>query len=417
MRIFKLIALASYAMSTQLMKQRGETAVANKKTHKLLPEKILVAYTSNGCHNLEHMEKVTEAVKNGVNVLIWVFIAFETLEGQVEEIGNKRNSNVMKPHDSTECNRRRLGIKCNLDVKNYILYRKRLQAMGYDHVAHLVAFGGWNGPHLPAGYSAEELYEAFQAYNLQDQDIPRLFDGIDWDLEGHDDLKSPTNVFTMECLDQMGQFSALAKDDGYIVSMAPPESYLDITSQKFSRLVNLTYSDPWHQDFQYHGSNVYGYLLAKWTDMFDFVFLQFYESYSHAAYQIHHVGQDPSDFLVNFVKALSTQGEGLHINFENDPVVGLKNQFVVLSLSKIVFGFANGWAKNDDLRERTVFFDNHAVQRAYNILSNIGKEPRGLGFWVVEEEGAHGIVYAKDLHSILFNGIKDGMMESFSKVG
>lgn len=411
---------SSYALTaTQLMKQRGVTGVGKTDTSKLIPEKILVAYTSNGCHNLDDMEKVTEAVKNGVNVLIWVFMAFEVIQGRDEEENKTISCAGIQPREkSTDCNGAKVRIKFNLDVQKYKLYRKLLTAMGYEHVAHLVAFGGWNGPHMPEGFTAKELYDVFQAYNLQDEEIQRLFDGIDWDLEGHDDIKSPTNIFTVECLDQMGEFSALAKDDGYIVSIAPPESYLDITSQKFSRLVNLTYSDPWHQDFQYHGSNVYGYLMARWNDVFDFVFLQFYESYSHAAYKIYHVGQDPTDFLVDFVKLLSSQREGMFIKFEDDSSVGLKNQFVPFPLSKLVFGFANGWAKNYDLGEKTVFFDKQSVQNAYNILSTTGQNPRGLGFWVVEEEGANGIVYAKDLHSILLNGMEDCTLEYlYSKMG
>lgn len=410
--------LASYALTTQLlMKQQcGENSGSSgvkrgiEQTHQLLPENILVAYTSNTCHDLEDMKKVTEAIKNGVNVLIWVFIAFEVIE--VHVIENRTCSCGLRPQEeSSDYNRPRVRMKFNLDVQKYKIYRNYLTAMGYKHVKHLVAFGGWNGPHLPEGFTAKELYDAFQSYNTQDEEFQHLFDGIDWDLEGHDNIKSPTNIFTVECLNQMGEFSALAKSDGYIVSMAPPESYLDITSRKFSRLLNLTYSDPWHQDFQYHGSNAYGYLLAKWNDVFDFVFLQFYESYSHAAYQIYHVGQDPTAFLVDYVHFLSSQGEGLFVNFENDPLVGLKNQFVPLSLTKLVFGFANGWAKNHNLGEKTVFFDKHSIQGAYDILAVTCQKPRGLGFWVVEEEGAHGIVYAKDLHSILLDIKEDGLSE------
>ena len=59
--------------------------------------------------------------------------------------------------------------------------------MGYSNVVHLVAFGGWNGPHILSGYSSKELYDAFNAFNMQhndDMSEEPLFDGIDWDLEG-----------------------------------------------------------------------------------------------------------------------------------------------------------------------------------------------------------------------------------------
>ena len=61
------------------------------------------------------------------------------------------------------------------------------------------------------------------------------FDGFDWDIEGNDDMNSKYNVFTTECLDLMGEMSQLAKKDGYIVAMAPAESYLDPTTTLFDR--------------------------------------------------------------------------------------------------------------------------------------------------------------------------------------
>ena len=35
-----------------------------------------------------------------------------------------------------------------------------------------------------------------------------LFDGIDWEYEGHDDLTAPTAKFTLETLDIMADFYA-----------------------------------------------------------------------------------------------------------------------------------------------------------------------------------------------------------------
>jgi len=363
------------------------------RQRKPLPNKILVAYTSNHCKDLNDMDKVTKAVQDGVNVLIWVFVAFDPV--------------INITFDSA-----RLKMKSNLDVVNYQLYKRKLAEMGHSDVAHLVAFGGWNGPHLPEGYSSQELYEAFQTYNTQEQTTEPLFDGIDWDLEGHNDLDSLTNEFTKECLDQMGEFSQRAKEDGYIVSMAPPESYLDITSNQFSRFVNLAYPEPWHQDFEYHGWNVYAYVLAKWNDAIDFVFIQFYESYSHAAYQISKLGVDPAEFLIGYVHQLVAQGEGLIVQFDKDSSVDLKTQFVPLPLSKLVLGFANGWALNSDLGEKTVFFEREQVQKAYRALIIAGKEPRGMGFWVVEEEGKHGVHYAQDLNDILHMQLEEMFFEN-----
>jgi hypothetical protein len=61
-------------------------------------------------------------------------------------------------------------------------------------------------------------------------------------MEGANELSSPTNMFTVQCLDFVGQFSQLAKADGYRVSLVPPESYLDVTTPLFDR--NLTHNYP-----------------------------------------------------------------------------------------------------------------------------------------------------------------------------
>ena len=111
---------------------------------------------------------------------------------------------------------------------------------GYQHVVHLVSFGGWNGPHLESKLTNVEWYNHWK------DSVGDIFHGIDWDLEGHDKLDSPTNVFSINCLEKMGTVSKLATEDGYIIGIAPPQSYLDVQSSKFSRYVNLTEPDrPW----------------------------------------------------------------------------------------------------------------------------------------------------------------------------
>jgi beta-glucosidase len=99
---------------------------------------------------------------------------------------------------------------------------------------------GWNGPHLDTSLSARQWYEVWKNH------FGDIFDGIDWDLEGHDNLDSPTNIFSVECLNLMGDISRLAKEDGYIIGMAPPQSYFDLGQSGFSRAVNLSEPDrPW----------------------------------------------------------------------------------------------------------------------------------------------------------------------------
>ena len=95
----------------------------------------------------------------------------------------------------------------------------------------------------------------------------------------------------------------MLQHEGYAVSMAPPESYLDVSTSNFSRFVNLTYpNDAWHQDFSYHGRNVYAYLLKKWPDAFDIISVQLYESWSHADYNITVLGTPASDYLVAYIE-------------------------------------------------------------------------------------------------------------------
>lgn len=208
--LLKIIVLLEMLASTFTEGLVSATAQQHLQRCKELPEKLLVAYTTNKCDT--DMEKVTRALDEGINVLIWSFIKFERVA--VEETSGRMNEKV--------------EIKTELDITQYRQYRKKLDLMGHTNVVHLAAFGGWNGPHLPSGYAPEELYQAYRTFNTQQEQghlggNEPLFDGIDWDLEGHDNTHSPTNEFTKECLDQMGEFSAMAKQDGFIVSMAPPE--------------------------------------------------------------------------------------------------------------------------------------------------------------------------------------------------
>ena len=88
------------------------------------------------------------------------------------------------------------------------------------------------------------------------------------------------------------------------------------------------------------------------------------------------------------------------MNFEDDPDVELKNQFVELPLSKLVFGFANGWAFGS---EKAIFFNPSEIKIAYDKLKKDNLDPRGCGYWVVNEEGSNDIYLTKALKDILTN--------------
>lgn len=205
----------------------------------------------------------------------------------------------------------------------------RIAAKGLN-VVHLISIGGWNSPHPDTTHSVEDIYASWHTWNTQIAARPNVgfhgFDGIDWDVEGNDTPSSPYNQFTVSCLQLMGRFSQIAKQHGYIVAMAPAESYLDPTTSLFDRSLLHTYSewDKIQPDFAYHGHNTYAYLLAKYgqttvspttlapttvasttaapttVDTFDFITVQLYEGYSHACYRIEVLGNSAAVELVNF---------------------------------------------------------------------------------------------------------------------
>jgi beta-glucosidase len=193
----------------------------------------------------------------------------------------------------------------------------------------------------------------------------------------------------------------MATEKGYIIGVAPPQSYLDSQNSKFSRAVNLVDNDRmWHRDFHYFGSNVYAYLLAKYGDYLDFISVQFYESYSRAAMSI--LGPDnrsAASYFEMYVNDLASKDFSIFIEFENDPSSGLSNQWVPIPLHKLVFGFANGWAL--DTEGKALFVQVNDVALAYQNLRRNELDPRGFMFWVIGEEGRNDVQYAASLNKIL----------------
>ena len=283
-----------------------------KATTRAIPDRVIIGYTTSDAKSQSSLEKVTRSVENGVNVLMWSFISL-----QVEET----NSSVVRP-----------VIRGGPDLSSLKLYRSYLKELGYGDTIHLISFGGWNGPHLNTDFSAEEMYLSWKEYGGD------IFDGFDWDLEGEDNAEGPGNYFSVDVLNRMGEMSALAKKDGYIVTIAPMESYLDVGIPKFSRYVNLPYEDDWHPEFTYHGANLYAYILAKWQDAIDLISIQLYESFSHAAYSINHLGKSPSVWLVDYVIALQSNDEGFYVNFDTDDDIDLGRTFVNVPMEKLVIG-------------------------------------------------------------------------------
>jgi len=339
-----------------------------------LPKRVIVGYAKTCSDN------VIESVRNGINVLIWYFIHFEAKSDHDNNLYP-----VVMGNPTGE----------NLEVINACIHK--LDGLGYDDIVHLVSFGGWNGRHLDTRFTAVELYESWKSW-----DGGSVFHGIDWDLEGHDNLNSPRNVFSIECLERMGEMSELAKQDGYLVSITPAESYLDFSTEKFSRYVNLSYpNDDWHQDFLYHGSNVYAYILAKYEKSIDMISIQLYESYTHAAYNITQLGMNPVKYLTNYISSLVKEEygdkHGYMVHFD-DELIDFKRQFVHVPLNKLVIGLANGWALNSN---KHYFFNPQHVGEAYKWLRQNKLVIRGFMFWCVELEGENSVYLTPGLNQFM----------------
>lgn len=199
--------------------------------------------------------------------------------------------------------------------------------------------------------------------------------------------------------------------EGKFVSIAPPQSYLNIKSSRFSRYVNLT--DPTanrpapYSTFTYYGSNVYAYLVQQYGDWIDLISIQFYESYSEASYKIKHDGNTASDYLFNYIDELVSNNESFYVNFTEDADVGLSAQTISLPLQKLVFGFGNGWTRNS---EKIAYISPDQVNITWERLYAISPSmlPRGFMFWTINAEGENDVFLAKELHKILQQNLTNG---------
>ena len=391
----------------------------------IIPDKIIIGYTTV-CD-----DTVIKSVVRGVNVVIWTFISIQS-------------STLISTEAFHSINNLRTSARVDLNSVNFPVpivtggpdlvcvkkIKQQLKQLGYNDVLHLVSFGGWNSPHFKLDnqhFTSKQLYHAWKRYNHQN-----IFHGFDWDFEGHDNVQSPINYFTKECLDQMGQMSQMAKNDGYVVTMAPPESYLDFTTPHFSQYVNLTYypQDKWHPEFQYHGANVYAYILAKYGDFVDLISIQLYESYSHAAYNIEQLGVDPSKYLVRWVNQLlknkdkSTSSSpstidghldpGYFVEFSQVPLIQLPDMFVSIPFTKLVIGLATNWAQQSN---KAVYISPKDVEKAYNHINQnyISMDQnrnshsktqnfngiRGVMFWCMCKDEVELYEFVSDLNSFL----------------
>lgn len=359
----RLAALSSQlAMAAAFVSPRSTPQVA-------LPDKIISGYANWG----QCDEQLVQACADGVNVLIWfsINLAYDDDAGAPIMTGPATGAAY---------------YDCVASIVRQIRHQ-------VDHdVLHLVSIGGWNSPHPRTELTGAQWWDFFKQWNEQQVARPadgwEGFAGFDWDLEGNDDPESPNNLFSVQVLDIMGVMATLAKADGYIVAMAPAQSYLDpFGGPEYSRAVNFNpgFGD-WQEDFTFHGRNTYAYVLAKYgADIFDFISIQLYEGWSGANYQVTEGGTSASKYLQGIVRASVA---GWEVHFESDPTVGLPSQTVSVAGSQLVIGLGNGWCAPPGPDSKFMLIWPEEVGEAWHALSSVGEAPRGFMFWTIAEEGA-----------------------------
>lgn len=139
-----------------------------------LPNSLLIGYVSD----CDDTNAALQAVQDGVNVLIWSFWGISSKSKTV-------------------------NAGFNMTCVDHL--RLDLEEMGFDDVVFLASTGGWDGGHLNDVMSAHEIYDAWKQWG------GHVFDGFDFDLEGNDNMTSTMNIFTVRCLETMGEMSRLAK--------------------------------------------------------------------------------------------------------------------------------------------------------------------------------------------------------------
>lgn len=326
-------------------------------------------------------QKVITAAQQGLNVIIWSFIT----------LGADANGNpIVDTSDAPD-------LDCVANVSS------TLKAMGLA-TTHMISAGGWGAPHPAVTNDPAAVYQSWKDWNeniVARNGFPG-FDGIDWDMEGANSPSSPTNAFTVACLDTVGIFSQMAKADGYIVSIVPPESYFDVSTSVFDRSLLHAYSDC-ETTFTYHGHNAYTYLQSRYGTLpgkssaltYDFISVQLYESYSHAWCNITgatgRTPQPAADYLAAYIPQLYS---GWTVDFSSDPALNWPSQKVSVAQTQLVIGLANGWSDGS----RALLIWPAFVGEAYARLSAQGLAPRGFMFWDIGDEGKVPGGYSEPLY-------------------
>lgn len=383
-------SIISYAHSAHLsiLTNLCKCYTINSITTPQLPDRLLIGYANWG----QCDQKIIHAVENGLNVIIWFSLTLS------------KNSSTNLPQIT--------GAIPDLDCVAQTV--KTIRDRGYS-VLHSISIGGWNTPLPDTTFSSKQWFEVFHEWNTQTVSRPHLgwagFQAIDWDPEGNDDTTKKDNKFTIQRMKLIGEMSVIAKQHGYIVSIAPAQSYLDVNTTVFDLNADHPPAFGWKPNFRYHGRNLYAYWLVKYgqTELstgklvptFDWVSLQLYEGWSEANYNIAEKGVDIGEYLKTLIHSMM---QGWRVDFSQVPELGLQSQMVNVQPRKLVIGLANGWTSSYPPTHKFLLLPTPQLQHAIGNLSQT-LTPRGFMFWNIADEGrkinGRQLYLAKELSGFL----------------
>lgn len=324
-----------------------------------VPSPLVIAYPSWG----QCDDNVTRAVAHGANVIIWFALNLISVDDRPTVAGSVPDPDAI--------------ARVAADMRRVAPHR---------NILHLVSIGGWNAPLPDTSHTAQQWFDAIQEWNARNA-RPDLgwhgFHGFDWDSEGNDDPKEVRNHVTDAHLELIGSLSVRLKQAGYVVSLAPAQSYLDVRSSLFD--IDLTHSPAWKPDFSYHGHNLFAYWLAfydttKLSDgssvpTFDWVSLQIYEGWSRANNALSSVGHSAAHYFASLV---SDMGKGWQVDFASRG--GLRT--VHVPKERLVIGVANAWTPPHPPVQKFLFIRPDDLRAAWNAANFAG-----FMFWTINEEG------------------------------
>ena len=358
-------------------------ATTSLSRHQLPDGPLIISYMYS-CDGTADQAKVLRAAADGVNVVVWFAV----------DLGRNATTGAAQiGHDDAQT--KITNFSCVVETAAQ-LREAQLQT------THMLSIGGWNAPHPDTAFTGEHWWSTFKSFNAQNEQV---FDGIDWDLEGNDAPSSAWNAFTPACMRLVGEMSLAAKRDGFLVSMVPPESYLDPWAGGAFDL-SLTHAHEDHPSFTYHGQNTYAHFLDAYgttpdgEPTFDLVVVQLYESWSRAAAAVEGAhGQDPATYLaLTWVPAYFA---GWPVNFSAVPALARPDGTVRVRPSALVLGFSYGWADGKGL-----YVPPQVVGTAWAMMPESAR-PRGVMYWNINELTPDGPVNGTNVRVNFAAGFND----------